>query len=112
MRTTMRQGAPCATGPAGRANQTSRPIEPRQPLSEGVPATAQAPAVFSCLCGAWALTRSSPQPSRAQHAAGDRPAVDLGGAVVDAEGADVAEEAGDDRVVGDAEPAEDLHAAV
>jgi len=37
--------------------------------------------------------------------------VGLGGAVVDAEGADVAEEAGDDRVVGDAEPAEDRRRA-
>ena len=38
--------------------------------------------------------------------------MDLRRTVIDAEGADVAEEAGDDRVVGDAEPAQDLHAAV
>src|SRR5262245_36873480 len=37
--------------------------------------------------------------SRPEHAASDRPAVDLGGAVVDAERTDVAEEAGDDCVV-------------
>src|SRR5215472_18141087 len=47
-----------------------------------------------------------------QHAAGDTPAVDFGGAVIDAERAHVAEDAGDDRVVGDAEAAQDLHAAV
>src|SRR5215469_7637340 len=47
-----------------------------------------------------------------QHAAGDTPAVDFGGTVIDAERAHVAEDAGDDRVVGDAEAAEDLHAAV
>src|SRR5262249_31990533 len=37
--------------------------------------------------------------SAPQQAAGDRPAVDFGGAVIDAERADVAKEAGDDRVV-------------
>jgi hypothetical protein len=47
-----------------------------------------------------------------QYPPGDRPAMHLGGAVVDAEGADLTEQAGDDRVVGDAEPAQDLHAAV
>src|SRR6266851_3797212 len=48
----------------------------------------------------------------AQYALGDRPAVHLGGAVIDAEWTDLAEDLGDNRVVGDAEPAEDLHAAV
>src|SRR6266852_3640 len=57
-------------------------------------------------------TASCPRAAGAQYAAGDRPAVDLGGAVIDAERAHVAEEAGDDRVVGDAEAAQDLHAAV
>src|SRR5690348_15159706 len=38
--------------------------------------------------------------------------MDLARAVVDAEGTDFAEEAGDDRVDGDAEAAEDLHRAV
>src|SRR4029077_4780212 len=47
-----------------------------------------------------------------QHALGDRPAVHLGGAVIDAERPHLAEQAGDDRIVGDAEPAEDLHRAV
>src|SRR6202035_851756 len=50
--------------------------------------------------------------ARPQHALGDRPAVHFGGAVIDAERADLAEDLGDDRIVGDAEPAEDLHAAV
>src|SRR5215831_6632526 len=36
----------------------------------------------------------------------------LRGAVIDAERADLAEETRNDRVVGDAEPAQDLHAAV
>src|SRR6266516_5845031 len=54
----------------------------------------------------------SARSTRAQHAAGDRPAMDLGGAVIDAERTDFAEEAGDDRVVGDAEAAEDLHATI
>src|SRR3954452_1482810 len=36
----------------------------------------------------------------------------LAGAVIDAERADLLEQAGDDRVVGDAETAEDLHAAI
>src|SRR5579864_768074 len=53
-----------------------------------------------------------PRAAGPQHALGDRPAVDFGGAVVDAERADLAEEAGDDRVVGNAEAAEDLHRAV
>src|SRR5579864_2311910 len=53
-----------------------------------------------------------PRAAGPQHALGDRPAVDFGGAVIDAERADLAEEPGDDRVVGDAEPAEHLHAAV
>ena len=37
-------------------------------------------------------------PARAQHAAGDAPATRLGGAVIDAERADLAEQARDDRV--------------
>src|SRR5271169_4812914 len=49
---------------------------------------------------------------RPQHMPGDAPAMHLGGAVIDAERADFAEEPRDNRVVGDAEPAEDLHAAV
>src|SRR5579864_7616961 len=53
-----------------------------------------------------------PRAAGPQHALGDRPAVDLRGAVIDAERADLAEDPGDDRVVGDAEPAEHLHAAV
>src|SRR6202451_1847020 len=48
----------------------------------------------------------------AQHALRDRPAMYLGGAVVDAERADLAKDARDDRVVGDAEPAQHLHRAV
>src|SRR5271166_5872962 len=43
---------------------------------------------------------------------GGAPAMHLGGAVIDAERAHFAQEASDDRVVGDAEAPEDLHAAV
>src|SRR5579875_456018 len=43
---------------------------------------------------------------------GDRPAVHFRRAVIDAERADLAEQPRDDRIVGDAEPAQDLHAAI
>src|SRR5690349_1488704 len=57
-------------------------------------------------------TLAPAETARAQHTLRDRPAVDLGGAVVDAERADFLEQAGDDRIVGDAETAEYLHAAI
>src|SRR5262249_3503211 len=42
----------------------------------------------------------------------NRPAVHLGRAVIDAERAHLAKQPRDDRVIGDAEPTQDLHAAV
>src|SRR5690349_12397186 len=47
-----------------------------------------------------------------KHLPGDAPAVHLRRAVIDPERADLAEEARVDRIVGDAETAQDLHAAV
>src|SRR5207245_880772 len=73
------------------------------------PARAELKTSLSVLCASvvnFVCVSCSARSARPQYPAGDRPAVDLGGAVVDAEGADVAEEARDDRVVGDAEPAQ------
>ena len=68
-------------------------------------------AVGCALIGALARLTSA-RGRVSQHALGDAPAVHLGGAVVNPERADFAEEARDDSIVGDAETAEDLHAPV